>query len=280
MSRRFRQRPLKEYSEEFNSESYEKGGSLAIKAQIKDLERLIVRMKENATQGVTELSGTLKDDYNKLRNLVALLYNTEAYQLLWDLIVKHFTSLKVTPGTLGAYCGGCLTVSEGTGEVGEGCNACSATCAGSIPPKLPEWSICDNSVIIGVPNGPNHSFSLTHQSNPDHHHYVFIYRSEVNNKEAVLTPEQLFSRTDLKRLTALGAKKVHVYAYDEGNRYFDLTKGPQELQAVERSSNNSRSNWSSRFGSQQNNVHLLGGVVFFIVIIIIITLLMRRRRLG
>lgn len=270
MSRRFRQRPLKEVSEELHSEnvSYEKGGSLAHKAQVKDLERLIVRMRENAELRTEDITGPLREDFNKLRNLVALLYNTEAYQILWDLVVKHFAGTRVAPGTLGAYCGGCLALSEDGS-----CNACSATCAGAIPPKLPDWSMCENSVIVGVPNGSNHSFSLTHQANVDKHHYVFIYKSGLQTTNIELNPDQIFSANDVKRLSGLGATKVHVYAYDEGNKYYDLTKGPKELKVPE------ERRWMGRWhGSKNQGTYAIGFLVFLIIIIFVLVVLYRRRR--
>ena len=80
---------------------------------------------------------------------------------------------------------------------------------------------------------------------------------------------------DLKRLSGLGVKKAHTFAYQEGGKYFDLSHGVKELTYEEKPRKWTMSRWTEGGSHQQ---YLGGGLLLLLIIIIVVVVLMRRRR--
>ena len=276
MSRRYRQHniPVESSVDDFVNTAYQKGGTLALTANIRELEQLVIKMKENAHVPLNKIPPALRNDFRKLTAKVDLLKDTEAYHLLWDIIVKHFTGMLVNPHTIGSYCGGCLTLSAVPGSQG-----CGATCAGSITPNTPDWVACDKSVIVGVPDGSDYSFSVTHRT-PGDSGYVFLYKSGHQQDEGVREIRQIFNESDIQRLRQLGLTKVHVFAYDSGD-YADLTKAERELGPAEKLAlAESEPHHKKKFWVEHHQNGSAWGIfiVITLIIVILLVILARRRR--
>src|SRR5689334_2458899 len=89
-----------------------KGGIIKT-IDLTDLRSRIKRLRQNHNLEVKSLTGKLADDYNTLLSHITLLYDTNEYNTLFKEVKKVFEDVKdPNPGTIGAYCAGCLNHPE------------------------------------------------------------------------------------------------------------------------------------------------------------------------
>ena len=141
---------------------------------IDDLRRKLSHLKENAHVKIRKLSGELKDDFDSLAQYVAWIYNTDSYPLLYAEIQDYFHEDNVyQPGTVGAYCGGCL-VKRKDGLLSRGC---AVICAGSIPPPYddPDWDFCSDLVIWATYNGESYEFTTLNEIDDEQDNKAIIF---------------------------------------------------------------------------------------------------------
>ena len=145
-----------------------------------DIRKKLANLKENADVKIRKLSGQLKEDFDSLAQYVAWIYNTDSYPLLYQEIQNYFCeSDTYQPGTIGAYCGGCL-VKKKDGLLTRGC---SVICAGSIPPPYndPDWDFCADLVIWASYNGENYEFTTLNEieDEKDDKAIIFIEQDSI-----------------------------------------------------------------------------------------------------
>ena len=175
---------------------------------IEDLRRKLARLKENANVSIRKLSGSLKDDFDSLAQYVAWIYNTDSYPLLYAEIQGYFNEDNTyQPGTIGAYCGGCL-VKRKDGLLTRGC---TVICAGSIPPPYddPDWDFCSDLVIWAVYNGENHDFTTLNEieDERDDKAIIFIEQDSLESFPG-------FSDAEKKTLKDNGLSQVRLVNYN------------------------------------------------------------------
>ncbi len=153
-----------------------------------------------------------KSDFNLMVSYVHLLYGTDEYRYLYELVKEYFSDLKeIKQGTVGKYFGGCLK-DEG----------CSLECAGSIPRPRDEegWSFCDRGVIFAEFDKNKHKYDFTVLKENDTENpedcYVFVEDISLDDFSG-------FDNEEKEELNRLGARNINLIGCDEGSsKYVDL----------------------------------------------------------
>lgn len=218
------------------------------KVDIEDLNKKLKHLKENADHKIRNLSGSLKSDFESLAQYVSWMYNTEGYDAFYKEIVKHFGDRHdYQPGTIGAYCGGCLDVkSKG---ISRGCNV---VCAGSIPPPYedPNFEFCEYLVIWAVHNGKSFDFTTLNEVEVKSARYAIVF---VENKTIEDFPG--FTDAEKKILEQNGIEEVRLIYYNSDcnteDKYVNLTQKfavlnelkARHANAVAASSSSGSMNW-------------------------------------
>lgn len=187
---------------------------------IEDLRNKLANLKANANVKIRKLSGQLKEDFDSLAQYVAWIYNTESYPLLYAEIQNYFSPDDTYyPGTIGAYCGGCL-VKRKDGLLTRGC---TVICAGSIPPPYedPDWDFCSDLVIWAVYNGEAFEFTTLNEvdNEKDDKAIIFIEYNSLDSFPG-------FSEEEKKTLREHGINQVRLVYYNpEGNPMYKEVSG-------------------------------------------------------
>lgn len=131
-------------------------------------------------------------ELHDLRSAANLLRKGKSYGLVVDAIKRTFGSKKnLQPATVGAFFYGCFIDNDF-----EGCLACSALCAGSMPvPSVPGWKDCDKTVGVYIDG----ELSIS-------------YISESKEILVHVTSGQFqgLSEEDTKKLKKMGIEKVTI----------------------------------------------------------------------
>lgn len=183
-------------------EIVKKGKQRALKFDPNEIDDVLANMKRHSEYHIRDIRGELKKQYNMIVRLVDLLYDTDGYRHLYNLVKKHFGEVdNAKPGTLCAYFAGCLISShQNRGD------KCDVLCAGSLPlPKSLAKGKCGETVIL---------CSYDQKSR----RYHFRVLSANNNKpEAIIymdsgNPDTFrgFTKHEKDRLRGMGIKKVSV----------------------------------------------------------------------
>lgn len=175
---------------------------------IEDLRRRLANLKQNSHVKIRKLTGSLKDDFDSLAQYVAWIYNTDSYSVLYAEIQNYFhESETYQPGTIGAYCGGCL-VKKKDGLAARGC---TVICAGSIPPphNQPDWEFCSELVIWAVYNDGSYSFTTLNEIEDEQDDKAIIF---IENETLETFPG--FSLAEKKTLKEHGLNQVRLIYYN------------------------------------------------------------------
>lgn len=185
-----------------------KEGGVEDVINIDDLRKKLAHLKDNAHVQIRKLSGKLREDFDSLAQYVAWIYNTESYPLLYTEIQNYFREDNTyQPGTVGAYCGGCL-VKKKDGLLTRGC---TVICAGSIPPPYddPDWDFCADLVIWAVYNGESYDFTTLNEieDESDDKAIIFIEQDSIDSFPG-------FSDAEKRTLKEHGLNQVRLVNYD------------------------------------------------------------------
>lgn len=198
-----------------------KEGGVEDVINIDDLRTKLSHLKNNAHVQIRKLSGKLKEDFDSLAQYVAWIYNTESYPILYTEIQSYFHDTdKYQPGTIGAYCGGCL-VKRKDGLLTRGC---TVICAGSIPPPYndPDWDFCSDLVIWAVYNGDNYDFTTLNEieGENDDKAIIFIEQDCIESFPG-------FSDAEKKTLKDHGLNNIRIVHYNPGSdpMYTEVSTG-------------------------------------------------------
>lgn len=232
---------------------------------LEDLRAKLAHLRDYSNVPIRKLSGKLKADFESLAQYVAWMYNTDSYPSLYAEIKNYFTDTDIyQPGTVGAYCGGCL-VKRKDGLTARGC---TVICAGSIPPPFedPEWDFCSDLVIWAVYNGDSYDFTTLNEieDEEDDKAIVFVDQSRFSG----------FSTNEIKTLRDHGVNHVRIMYYNpqQDPVYQDMSGGYISLNEItirDRQDNNPDTattatvngfNWWSLL-----IVLLILGIIFFLI---------------
>ena len=234
------------------------------KVDMDDLNKKLKHLKENADIKIRNLSGSLKSDFESLAQYVSWMYNTEGYDAFYKEIVKHFGDRHdYQPGSVGAYCGGCLNVkSKG---ISRGCNV---VCAGSIPPPYEDsnFEFCEYLVIWAVHNGSSFDFTTLNEVEGKGGRHAIVF---VENKTIEEFPG--FSDDEKKILEENGVEEVRLVYYNcnsnSDDKYINLTQNFVVLNELKIRHANAVAASSS--GSMNWFWFLLIGIIVLMVILFI-----------
>lgn len=244
---------------------FTKGDTSTDSINLDELRKKISHLKANADVKIRKLNGKLKEDFDFLAQSVAWVYNTDSYKQLYNEIKKYFNDKQsYQPGTVGAYCGGCLNKRKD----GLPTRGCSVICAGSIPPPLddPEWEFCEDLVIWSTYEGGNYEFTSLNEVDDakDNRVIIFIDQNSLDSFPG-------FSSAEKKTLADYGIKQVRIMHYnpklDCKAMYTDISKGFIALDKIK-----SRQATTQPPASTSNQNAWLWLVVFILFILILLFL--------
>jgi len=184
----------------------EGGGENVI--NVEDLRRKLANLKANANVKIRKLTGQVKEDFESLARYVSWIYDTDSYSLLYEEIQKYFSETDIyQPGTVGAYCGGCLVKKKDCLPA----RGCSVICAGSIPPPYedPEWDFCSDLVIWTDYDGESYEFTTLNEveGEKDSKAIVFIEHDSIESFPG-------FSEAEKKTLKDHGLEQIRLVHYN------------------------------------------------------------------
>lgn len=185
----------------------------------------IRNLRQNADLSVQHLSGKLKDQFNDVKNRILILYQTNAYDQMQDLIDSVFGDLKsVIPGTVGAYFRGC-SIHTSFSDTHPGC---SPICAGSMARKDRHWIQCDNTVIMAENNQHGFNFRYLHVGQDPSHAHIFINYDTLEDFPG-------FSKSEKRNLKRHGVVYSQLHGYREGDqKYYELIDSAIELDRIKK----------------------------------------------
>lgn len=185
----------------------------------------LLRLSSNAHVRIRDLKGELKEDFDSLARQVNALYNTENYPQFYNEVMNYFTEENYRPGTVGAYCGGCILKEKGN-LMSRGC---TVICAGSVPPPYNEkdWDFCDELVIWAVYNGKEFEFTTLNEVEDNSRAIIFIDYPTMEEFPG-------FSEEEKETLAENGIKEVKFMYYNPGGcpKYIEVSHGYIPLSEV------------------------------------------------
>nr|QBK89967.1 MAG: uncharacterized protein LCPAC101_02500 [Pithovirus LCPAC101] len=245
-------------------ETVMKGGKKEIiqNVDIDILNDIVSNLRDHAHYKTDKLPKDVKHNFNQLINLVEILYDTNTYHVLTDIVIKKFSDLdNITPGTVGAYCAGCSveTTFDGSDK------SCSSICAGSMPIKGSSDILCKHTVILANKSRKGYNFSmlrsgeLSNESSEDNNKgYVFIPHTDIDEFPG-------FTKREMRKISHYGIDTVYLYGYDStGKEHYRLDiKGVYDLKARK----SPRGHVESGSSDVTNNIWLYFIVLFALLLI-------------
>lgn len=230
-----------------------KGGRTKKKYEINmdELGALISDLRYYSDEKVHRISGEIKTKFTQLKEIVELLYPTNSYSILVDIVLEHFEDMEaVIPGTIGAYCVGCKE-NRGDSNIHD---YCAPACAGAMPHDQDDRK-CKETVILAHYEKGKYHFSLLRDasssgsnsrsvssSNPNSNSdnsseesgeysssYNTFERSKQKDEEEVsgyvfvphkdLEEFRGFTRREKRNIMRMGIDHVKLYGYDDDDTY-------------------------------------------------------------
>lgn len=265
-----------------------KGGHRKKKFEINmdQLHELISDLRDYSDEKIHRLKGTIKTKYDQLKELVDLLYDTNSYSILVDIVTDHFSDIEtVIPGTVGSYCIGCKYNNDSSID-----DHCAPTCAGSMPLDQ-DGNRCKETVILAEYHNGSYNFSLLREASQSNssssefnESYSSSYKTEVQVSGYVFVPHKNiedfkgFSKKEKRNLIRMGIDHVKLYGYDDDESYGTHYKlGSSHIHEIKE-----RRNRRNKTKTHDNNQFDYTLVMFVILIIIFIAvfLLSNQMRYG
>ena len=251
-----------------------------LKIKVAELNSLVEDLRYNSDKKINRITGEIKVKFGQLKHLVTLLYDTNSYNILVDMVNKHFKDLEtIIPGTIGAYCIGCERGSE-----------CSPICAGSMPMDN-NGENCKDTVILAEYNNGRYDFTLLKTrtetestestesskssseyrtdgfergSKSDKRHnsgYVFVPHTTLDDFAG-------FTKREKRMLEKLGVDHVNLYGYNEnGDDQFKLDSG--HIDHIKARSGKGRRHQGESGSGGNDNTFIFIFVIFFIIFLLV-----------
>jgi len=181
-------------------EIVQKGKNRELKFDTAEIDHVLADMRKHSHYYIRDLHGDLKRGYDMIVRLVDMLYESDGYSHLYNLVKKHFGDVdNAKPGTLCAYFAGCLINSN------QGGGDCGVLCAGSLPlPRGVAKGKCGETVILCTYDSKNRRYHfkvLTSGTKSD----AIIYMESGNPNTF-----KGFSKHEKGKLKGMGIDKISV----------------------------------------------------------------------
>jgi len=244
-----------------NLEIVRKGKHKALKFDQHEIDGIIANMRKHSSYRIRDLNGNLKKQFDTIVKLVDLLYDTDGYQNLYNLVKKHFGDVdNVKPDTLCAYFAGCL-ISSDHGNA----DTCGVLCAGSLPlPKSLAKGKCGETVILCSYNDHYHRYSFKVLSVGNDKSEAIIYM-DSGKRESF----KGFTKKEKDKIRGMGVKKVSINWVD-GKK--DIKIGPKvNLDMIQEADRNDGD--VDNTDDDNNSNAALWAILFIFIIIVVIFVL-------
>lgn len=206
-------------SHESHEELVPKGLDDTVKIDIHKISEICDRLVKHYDQNIKSLEGKIQNDFRSMISYVNLLYDTDNYNVIYDIVRDKFKHIKnVKPGTIGAYFVGCLSDVKINGLN----PSCTPICTGSMPPSKKystqnKWSFCDSTVVWGIYDNNSLKLTLLNSIPNSDKGLLFVNVINPNNFSGLNDTEKL-------QLRNFGLKYIKILGYNQsGNSYTDIT---------------------------------------------------------
>lgn len=227
-----------------------------------DIKRRLTNLRAKSNLPLRELIGEDSEDFQHLLQKTQMLYDTEAYPTYYSEIRSIFGDVNdVTPGTVGAYFGGCLASTNLPDK------KCSVICAGSIPQprgdnETATSDFCQYTVILATP-----------EETPTGETLVFrkINDGEDKNTGIIYVNDKFtgFTAGEKEKLKQFGIPNFKVYRYSkDGRSYTDLTNGTGSIEDLPDRVNLLQTTPTTQTSSANTWIIIL--IVIFIIVALLI----------
>ena len=210
---------------DFKDQIVNKGGSELLKIDVAKLDTMLADLRNNASVPIRDLSKPehkdLQDEFKQMVSYVSILYDSNSYQPLYNLVKKHFGDLPtVNPGTIGAYFAGCY-LDNSFSNTDPSTASCSVVCAGSMPKPKDEdnWSFCKQLVVWAVYDNSKFNLTVLNSATDKENALLFVNYSSYETFIGL-------SEAEKTQLARMGVKQVQIYGYQENsNEYAAFNNG-------------------------------------------------------
>ena len=213
-------------------------GANTVKLDINLIDRTLGKLRSKESLKIDNIKGQTKEDFDLIVTYVNVLYDTSKYHIIFDLVKKHFSDLKkITPGTIGAYLGGCIIDTSFSDTM----PGCSVSCAGSLPRPGDEegWEFCGQTVVWGLHDGKKYTFTKVHETEDPTHSILHLNCTNYNTCRG-------FTEEDKKALHDMGIDRVTIYGYrSNGKDHIKLTDDPVDVSDIRESGSTSSDSGSA-----------------------------------
>lgn len=200
-----------------------------VSVNVNEIRAKLKSLKRHEATPIKKLSGHVKEDFDALVSYVAWMHNSDSYDYLCDEVKHYFTpTQQYKPGTVGAYCGGCLVNDKGNFKN----KGCTVLCAGSIPPPYtdPDWEFCHELVIWASYTGNSYNFNtLNEVENNNNRALIFVEHASANNFRGFSLEE----KEELRNHSIDYVKVVHYHPGNKKSMYIDITPDYTELDEIQ-----------------------------------------------
>lgn len=197
-----------------------------MKIDLSNIEDTLSLLRANDKKMIKELTGELDEKFRLFVSYVQLLYETDYYPMIYNLVKAKFSDLdEIRPGTIGAYLGGCLADIK----INNAMPSCTPVTVRSMPPpknsdSSTQWTFCDNTIIWAEAKADGH-YNLTVLNQIPDSDRALIF---VNETRAEDFPGFSFQEKDT--LHRMGINEARIIGYTQSGRdYIDLTPAYQTL---------------------------------------------------
>jgi hypothetical protein len=165
-------------------------------------------MKESSAVAIADLQNENKLRFDRIVSAVRTLYDTpDDYQQFHKLVVNEFGKMQqITPGTVGAYFGGCLASSSMSPR------GCSAICAGSVPLNTETDDLnshCEYPVFLASFKNDGFVFTQMNQSRDMERAIIYIDTMTLAKFQGLTSREK-------EALKSRGIEQVQLMHYMDG----------------------------------------------------------------
>lgn len=291
-----------ETNSELLSETITKGkGKKELIVNIDVLNEILSDLRHHAHEKQNSLTGSLAKKFNKYKEMVSLLHETNTYPLIVDMVKGHFSDIEeIIPGTIGAYCYGGFFETNFDDD-----KFCSAIAAGSMPSVRGDVQACRYPAVIAEYNRTGYTLiPLRHyekekvdSEESSEYRTDKTDKTETNNQSSnyktdksdnkssnksikrkgfVFVPHKSldefmgFSLSEKKKLKELGIDHVNLYGYSkDGKDHYKLAS----IDLDEMTCRKRHAKRRNHHGSGDSSFNLEEGGLIGVLVILIIVLL-------
>ena len=260
--------PLRYGNKESESLSEErivtKGGQEVLRIDLNRLETDLDHLHKKSDVMIKDLDQVSHGKYRRFVSYVQLLYDSEHYDTLFELIRSKFSNLeKIVPGTVGAYFGGCL-VDIKVDRVNP---TCVPSVVASVPPsrqfaEQQGKQTCSQTVFWGFYDKGKFTVVQLKYEEGSNKAILFVNQSSVDEFPGL-------SDTEKADLAKNGVQKVKIIGYSSnGKDYYNIYDDFIPLSEVKSRVGNLTANSTSL--TPNNITNNFPAVILFIIFLLVL----------